>query len=141
MSARVTTSGEAPTRAELMASAHRVWAEYAHRIDDGSATAGRWSELFTEDAVMEVRGAVMHGRAEILGYAERTAPARSGRHLVVNIEMEISADTTHATVVSDFLHLSRVDDVLVIDTMGRYRSTLRREGDRWLIATHAVDID
>jgi 3-phenylpropionate/cinnamic acid dioxygenase small subunit len=114
---------------------YQLWAAYAHRADDGDAAS--WTQLFTEDAVVDLGERVLTGHAEIQVFAAQR-DAAAGRHLVVNVETTSNPALDHVEIVADFVFLPTSGGEGPT-AMGRYHSILRWDGDGWLIARHRIE--
>jgi hypothetical protein len=130
------TLGEIETLARELA-VHKLYAEYAHRVDDGDIRA--WSQLWTETGAMIVRGNTHQNREGVYNYL---AGARGdgvdplARHFVLNVEPTLSGDTAH--VVADFTHIVASSVGAGIEMVGRYISDLVWQDGRWWFDRHEV---
>ena len=110
--------------------------------------AGRLEELaetFRADGVLEIRGSQpLHGRSEIVaflsGVTGKIAIAADVkpivRHNVANVRFtELTRD--QADVSCYFTVITHIG----LDHIGRYRDTLVRDGDTWLIKHRKVSTD
>lgn len=115
-----------------------VLAAYCHRCDDGRFV--ELLELFAPDAAF-VRGATtIAGHAALLAYFEdrQGLPEQRGRHLTLNLEVEI--DGCRARALSDFLYLKVVDGRITPLLAGRYRDDLvRAEDGGWRFSRREVE--
>jgi len=100
------------------------------------------SELFCEDAVLELEGARYEGRVAIesmltTAAAEtRSDAARSIRHFVATHSIDVLAEA-RAEGRCYFLVLTEQG----VDHWGRYADVYREEGDRWCFAQRRVTVD
>lgn len=119
-------------------SVHRLYAEYAHRVDDGDLRG--WSLLFAEDGVMSIRGAEHAGPSALhaLMASGREEGVRSlGRHLIMNVEVT-SIENGVATAEADFLHVVAGSGGAYIEMIGRYASRMTWVDELWKFARHEV---
>lgn len=118
--------------------AMQLYAEYAHRIDDGRIK--EWSELFADDCVLAVRGEEYVGPEAIYAHMTKRrvdGEPSTGRHLIMNIRADLDGDT--AVMRADFMHVRVIDDEAVTEMLGVYRSCLRWQDDCWKFARHDVN--
>lgn len=118
----------------------RAYTAYAHRIDDGDIRG--WSQLFTDDGVMSVRGKESQGPDALYGLmaSARKEGVRSlGRHLILNIEVA-AATASAATAEADFLHVVAGSGGAYIEMIGRYRTSFTRVGDHYKFLRHEVHL-
>lgn len=112
----------------------RTLAEYCHTVDDGRFEA--FAELWAEDAVVEVLGQRVEGRAAIRAWIEQAMPPdKRGRHVTVNSTLAVDGDRAEA--LSDFLFYDRGWNVTAA---GRYDDELVRDGDRWLFTRRTIHL-
>lgn len=113
----------------------RTLAEYGQACDDGRfADFGR---CFTEDAVLEVSGRQVRGRAAIEAWvAAAMPPGRRGKHVTVNSVVTVAGEDASAR--SDYLFLAPGEESPRVSVAGRYDDELRRVDGRWLIARRAI---
>ena len=114
----------------------RVVARYCHLLDDG-----RWDEfaqLWAEDAEFVVGGETTRGRDAIRGSIEATQPAeRRGRHLAVNVEIDVDGD--RATGLVDFMFWGRDrEGKAKLLFLGRYDDQLVRTDGEWRFARREI---
>jgi ketosteroid isomerase-like protein len=114
----------------------RVLATYCHRCDDGDLDAV--VELFTSDGVFSSGDVVARGRAALRDFfdARQGRAEQRGRHLTVNSAVHVDGD--HATAVSDFVFLRRVDGAAVPAIVGRYHDALVHDAGVWRFAQRDV---
>ncbi|ORV46986.1 hypothetical protein AWC03_01460 [Mycobacterium europaeum] len=101
------------------------------------------AETFCAEGVLEIRGSEpLRGRTAIAAFLRGVAVARQPgvkpivRHIVTNVLFAgLDRDTAH--VSSYFTVLTHVG----LDHAGRYRDTLVRDGDTWLISHRKVSTD
>jgi ketosteroid isomerase-like protein len=116
----------------------RAYAAYAHRIDDGDIRG--WSRLFSEDGVMRVRGTEHRGPESLyrwMAAAREDGVESLGRHLVMNVEV-LSADTSGAEAVADFLHVVSGSSGAVVEMVGRYLTRFSSTPEGYAFADHEV---
>ncbi len=126
---------------------HELFARYAWSYDEGRFD--RLAELWTPDAVFEIRGGVgampatMHGRDEIVATMRdrraETQPAQR-RHLITDVVVEeVAGDRARA---SAYLLLgSTTDGVLALPVTGTYRNAYARVDGRWHIQHQVLTLD
>ena len=125
---------------QLELDVYRAYAAYAHRIDDGDLRG--WSQLFTDDGIMSVRGKDIVGPEALyqLMVPVRKERARSlFRHLVMNIEVH-DASETQAHAVADFLHVGAGTGGAYTEMIGRYNTEFARIDGTWKFHRHAVEL-
>jgi hypothetical protein len=116
---------------------HKLYAEYAHRVDDGDIKG--WSQLWAADGTMVVRGNTHQGPDGVYHYL---ADARGdgvdplARHFILNVEPTVNGDT--ARVIADFAHIVASSVGAGLEMVGRYQSDLVWEDDRWKFKRHEV---
>jgi len=114
----------------------RVVAQYCHRLDDG-----RWDEfadLWAEDAEFVLGGETTRGRDAIRASIEATQPPeRRGRHLAVNVEVDVDGD--EASAVVDFMFWARDrEGKAKLMFLGRYDDRLVRSDGGWRFARREI---
>jgi uncharacterized protein (TIGR02246 family) len=114
----------------------RLVARYCHLLDDG-----RWdefAELWAEDAEFVLQGTTTRGRAAIRGAIEATQPPeRRGRHLTVNLDVEIDGDRAHG--LCDFVFWARDAEGRAKPMfLGRYDDTLVRTDGAWRFSRREI---
>lgn len=114
----------------------RLVARYCHLLDDG-----RWDEfarLWTEDAELVLRGETTRGRSAIRASIEASQPPeRRGRHLTVNLEVDVDGDTAAGT--TDFMFWAKgKDGAPRMMFLGRYADTLVRLDGEWRFARREI---
>lgn len=126
-----------PAEISRLVSATQMYAEYAHRVDDGRI--GAWSALFAPDGVMAVRGKEYVGPQGIYNYlaANRTdGEPSAARHLITNVRADVDGDT--ARLRADFTHLRVARGAAVTEMVGAYNSTLIWVNSEWKFSRHEV---
>jgi SnoaL-like domain len=115
----------------------RTLAAYCHLCDDGDFA--RLVELFTLDGSVAFGEEVVTGRdALMIWFANRQRPERRGKHLTMNIIVDV--DGNRAEAVSDYVFLRLVDGAVIPAIAGRYRDRLGRDGTRWMIERRDIEI-
>jgi len=114
----------------------RVVARYCHLLDDG-----RWDEfadLWAEDAEFVLGGETTRGRDAIRASIEATQPPeRRGRHLAVNVEVDVDGD--EASAVVDFMFWARDrEGKAKLMFLGRYDDRLVRSDGGWRFARREI---
>ncbi|PWU61065.1 hypothetical protein DLE60_07570 [Micromonospora globispora] len=120
---------------ELMAL--QMYAEYAHRVDDGRIR--EWSELFADDGVMAVRGEEHVGPKGIYAYLTKArvdGEPSTARHLITNVRVDVDGD--HAAMRADFTHLRVAGGLATTEMVGAYRTRMRWHSDEWKLVRHEV---
>jgi len=115
----------------------RLVAEYCHRLDDGE-----WDEferLWVDDAELVIRGETTRGRDAVRRAVESTQPPeRRGRHLAVNLEVDIDGD--EATGLCDFQFWVRDrEGGLKLAFLGRYHDRMVRTDGGWRFARREIE--
>jgi ketosteroid isomerase-like protein len=117
--------------------AQQLYAEYSYRVDNGQLA--RWADLFTVDAVMNIRGEDVVGRSELHKWITQNrvegVPSPSN-HIVTNLYVEVDGDV--ATMRSLFSMVQVVNHEAVTIALGEYKSRAQWEMDQWRIAHHHV---
>jgi hypothetical protein len=115
----------------------RTLAAYCHLCDDGDFA--RLVELFTFDGSVAFGEEVVTGRDALMTwFAKRQPPEQRGKHLTMNIIVDI--DGNRAEAVSDYVFLRLVDGAITPAIAGRYRDRLGRDGTRWMIERRDIEI-
>jgi len=114
----------------------RVVARYCHLLDDG-----RWDEfadIWAEDAEFVLGGETTRGRDAIRASIEATQPPeRRGRHLAVNVEVDVDGD--EASAVVDFMFWARDrEGKAKLMFLGRYDDRLVRTDGGWRFARREI---
>ena len=114
----------------------RLIARYCHLLDDG-----RWDEfgdLWAPDAELVIRGDATHGRDAIRANVEATQPPeRRGRHLAINVDLEVDGD--RATGRCDFLFFVRSSEGKPkLLFLGRYDDAMVRADGSWRFARREI---
>lgn len=126
---------DAALRDEL--AVRRILATYCHRCDDGDFA--RLVDLFALDGSVAFGDDVVTGRDSLTTwFAKRQPPERRGKHLTLNIVVDVDGDT--ATAVSDYVFLRLIDGVITPAIAGRYRDSLRRDSARWVIERRDIEL-
>jgi SnoaL-like domain len=115
----------------------RTLAVYCHRCDDGD-----FAELvdqFTTDGSFAYLGEEITGHEQLRAWFEsKQPPDRRGKHLTMNVVVDIDGDRARA--VSDFVFLRLVDGSPSPAVAGRYRDELQCVNGRWLIGRREVHL-
>lgn len=114
----------------------RLIARYCHCLDDG-----RWDEfadLWAPDAQLLLRGETTHGRDAIRAAVESSQPPeRRGRHLALNVELDIDGDT--ADGLCDFVFFVRSSEGRPKPLfLGRYVDAMVRTEGTWRFARRQI---
>ena len=110
----------------------RTLVEYCQTLDDGRFD--EWIDLFTTDVVFTVMGHRLEGREALRAFIEPTQQVDArGRHMLS--EPLVDTDGDEARVTTDYAFVSRENRVT---SSGRYHDVLRREPDRWRIASREI---
>jgi ketosteroid isomerase-like protein len=113
----------------------RVLAACCHRLDDGDFEG--LGALYAEDGTFDYAGQGATGRDAVAQwFAERNPPERRGKHLTVNVVVDVDGDRAHAT--SDYLFVRMEDGGVRAALTGRYEDDLVRADVRWLLARRVV---
>ena len=112
-------------------------ARYTQALDDG-----RTDDLiatFCEDATVDIPGLGQYeGRDAIREAYAGWTPTRPQRHLVLNT-LVTHWDDDEAEATSDVVFLLLRKSGWSVELVGRYRDSLRREGDEWRFARRAAE--
>jgi len=115
----------------------RTLAEYCQLCDDEN-----FSDLvqrFAPRGSFAFGGEVVTGRDDLEDwFAQNQRPELRGKHLEANAIIDVDGDRARA--VSDFVFLRRIDGVVTPQIAGRYRDTLVKLEDRWLIDRREVEV-
>jgi uncharacterized protein (TIGR02246 family) len=115
----------------------QMYAEYAHRVDDGRIR--EWADIFAPEGVMVVRGETHLGRDGIYDYLTRARvdgePSKA-RHLITNIRVDV--DGEFASMRSDFTHVRVEDGTATTEMVGAYNTTMRWIDEEWKFLRHEV---
>jgi uncharacterized protein (TIGR02246 family) len=113
----------------------RTLTRYCQRCDDGDFAA--WAQLFEPDATFSVLGATHEGREAIRVFIEAAQPPEArGKHVIAQSDIDLHANGDEATVVTDYLFLSRARQVT---SAGRYHDRLRRGDDgEWRFVSREI---
>ena len=113
----------------------RTLAAYCHHLDDGDFSS--LAHRFTEDGSYTYGTADLSGRATLESwFAEMNPPERRGKHLTMNVIVDVEGDRAFA--YSDYLFVRIVDGTLTPLFSGRYRDELVRAEGGWLIQSRVV---
>jgi ketosteroid isomerase-like protein len=113
----------------------RALATYSQRLDDGDFAG--LAALFTSDGTFDYSGQGTTGRAQLEHwFATMNPPERLGKHLTLNVVVDVDGD--HASVSSDFLFLRLADGSITPAITGRYRDDFVRTDGRWLLRSRVV---
>ena len=115
-----------------------LFAQYAHRIDGRDFDA--FGELFTTDADYSLAGNAQQGRDAILGFLRGVMTNPGGTHIITNVSVRASADSTGAdgvcTAVADYLLTRRPepDAPFAVVGVGKYDATVALDDGTWRFA-------
>ncbi len=113
----------------------RTLAAYCHHLDDGDFSG--LAHRFTEDGSYTYGTAHVSGRDSLESwFAEMNPPERRGKHLTMNVIVDVEGD--RAVAHSDYLFVRVVDGTPTPLFSGRYRDELLRAGGGWLISSRVV---
>jgi hypothetical protein len=113
----------------------RTLAAYCHHLDDGEFSG--LAHRFTEDGSYTYGAAHVSGRDSLESwFAEMNPPERRGKHLTMNVIIDVEGD--RAVAHSDYLFVRIVDGTLTPLFSGRYRDELLRAEGVWLISSRVV---
>ena len=114
------------------------WSGDAGRLDD-------LAETFCTDGVLEIRGfAPLHGRSEIVAFLGGVTTNVGTNIDVKPVIRHNIANVLFTGLTPDQAHVSSYFTVVThigLDHFGRYRDTLVRDGDTWLIKHRKVSTD
>ena len=114
---------------ESVAAIQRLIARYCHACDDG--LLAEFGALWVDDAELLLRGTLISGR-EAIGDALIVAqpPERRGRHMTVNVVIDLDDDAARA--VPDFMFFGRdPEHGPVVRFVGRYADEFLRTDVGW----------
>jgi hypothetical protein len=112
-----------------------VLGRYCHRVDENNADG--WAQLFTEDGVFEVPGAVrLQGTAQLRAMPGVVLEQGGGkwRHQITNIVAD-PGDTPDTARVRAYGVLTDWRKGGALASFSDYRITMRRVGREWRIAS------
>jgi 3-phenylpropionate/cinnamic acid dioxygenase small subunit len=113
----------------------RVIALYPQLLDAKRLEA--WGGLFTEDAVFDVFGRTLRGRAEIVREIGAMQPAAPLKHAVFAPIVELDA-ADRARARTDFATFAQGEPGIVVANFATYHDLLAKQGDRWRIARRTI---
>jgi uncharacterized protein (TIGR02246 family) len=113
----------------------RTLALYCQLCDDGRFD--EWEQLYTEDAVFKVMGAVHQGREAIKGFISKAQPdGRRGKHVAVNPLIEVDGDAARAW--TDYIWVGPGTGQFPVTSAGRYHDRLVKRDGRWLFVERQI---
>jgi uncharacterized protein (TIGR02246 family) len=114
----------------------RLVAGYCHRLDDGDWDG--FAQLWAEDAELVIGGATTQGRDAVRASVEASQPPeRRGRHLTVNLEVDVDGDTARG--VCDFMFWVRDGEGRPkLAFLGRYQDRMTRRDGVWRFARREI---
>jgi 3-phenylpropionate/cinnamic acid dioxygenase small subunit len=113
----------------------RTLALYCQLCDDGRFD--EWEQLYTEDAVFKVMGAVHQGREAIKGFISEAQPdGRRGKHVAVNPLIEVDGDAARAW--TDYIWVGPGTGQFPVTNAGRYHDRLVKRDGRWLFVERQI---
>lgn len=113
----------------------RVIALYPQLLD--AKRLEEWGGLFTEDAVFDVFGRTLRGRAEITLEIGAMQPAAPLKHAVFAPIVELDA-ADRARAWTDFATFAQGEPGIVVANFATYHDLLAKQGDRWRIARRTI---
>ena len=113
----------------------RLIAIYAQLLD--SKRLDEWGELFTPDAIFEVWGKTLRGRAEIVAAIGGMQPELPGKHVCLVPVIDLLG-LDRARAWTDLSAFASSKDGISVATIGRYHDEVVRQGGRWRFARRAV---
>jgi 3-phenylpropionate/cinnamic acid dioxygenase small subunit len=127
------------TQPAIDAEVRRTMAAYCHTVDDGRFD--EFEQLWAADAVVEVRGDRIEGRAAIRAWIEQAQPPeRRGKHVTVNSEIDVAGADT-ASSVSDFLFFARGERGPRVTASGRYLDEFTPVEGAWVFTRRRIVLD
>ena len=113
----------------------RTLALYCQLCDDGRFD--EWAQLYTDDAVFKVMGAVHRGPEAIKGFiAEAQPEGRRGKHVAVNPVIELDGDAARAW--TDYIWVGPGTGQFPVTNVGRYHDRLVKRDGRWLFVERQI---
>ena len=98
-----------------------------------------WGGLFAEDAIFDVFGRRLVGRAEIVREIGAMQPATPLKHAVFAPIVELDAPD-RARAWTDFATFAQSDAGIAIANFATYHDVLTKQGGRWRIAQRTIVI-
>ena len=116
----------------------RLIARYCHTCVEGELAA--FGDLWAEDAELVLRGTVIAGRDAICdALIAKQPPERRGRHMTVNIVIDLDGDTARA--LSDFMFFAPdPEHGLVLRFVGRYADEFVRADAGWQFCRREIQM-
>ena len=115
----------------------RVLAEYCHACDDGEYD--QVAELFCDGGRFGFAGSEVAAPVELAEWlAAQALRVGRGKHVMSNIVIDVV--DARADVVSDYVFLRRLGDVLEPMLAGRYRDRFVCQGEVWKIERRDADV-
>lgn len=127
------------TQPSIDAEVRHTLAAYCHSVDDGRFDD--FEQLWAVDAVVEVLGELIEGRAAIRDWIEHAQPPeRRGKHVTVNSEIDVTGADT-ASSVSDFLFFARGERGPRVTASGRYLDDFTPVEGAWVFTRRRIVLD
>lgn len=123
--------------ADRAIAALQMYAEYAHRVDDGRIR--EWADIFAPEGVMIVRGETHSSPDGIYDYLTRArvdGEPSTARHLITNVRVEVDDDV--ARMRSDFTHVRVENGIATTEMVGAYNTQMRWVDVEWKFVRHEV---
>jgi hypothetical protein len=113
----------------------RLIALYPQLLD--SKRLEEWGGLFAEDAIFDVFGRTLRGRAEIVREVGAMQPAAPLKHAVFAPIVELDA-VDRARAWADFATFAQGPSGIAIANFATYHDVLAKQGGRWRIAHRTI---
>ena len=115
----------------------RTIADYCQSCDDGRFDD--YAACFAADAVVVLQGKEIVGRAAIRDWITAgQPPEKRGKHVTVNVLIDVDVDRGRATASTDYLFVAKRDGKTLVTTAGRYLDVFVPADGRWLFARREI---
>ncbi|MHA7273732.1 nuclear transport factor 2 family protein [Arthrobacter sp. TMT4-20] len=114
-----------------------IVARYPQLADDSAYQ--EWSELFTEDGVLEFEGKRTQGREAVTQWLASTHKGPALRHVNVNVFIVVdSASEAHGS--ADLVVLAAIEGAWTIVSTVRYSDRFIKTAEGWRFAERLLDV-
>ncbi len=120
--------------AEAHQAVRKLLAQFWHRLDDGDYAGA--AACFASDGIWWMGERELRGRSAIEEFFAGVGPQPIGTHVFSNVVVDLDADGTRATVLSDFVHFAAPDahSAAIATTGGRYEDVVVVAASAWHFA-------